>query len=165
MKNRYRAKINDAISLELTSDDILSYSIRGDGFITARDGNDRVDAKMVKADFLNKEYMIRMKGNYFKVNLESELQLLIDELGLAADVSLISNELTAPIPGLITEVLAEAGAAVKEGDGLLILEAMKMENKLLAAKDAVVKRIAVKKGDTVDKGMILIEFESNEEHS
>jgi len=53
----------------------------------------------------------------------------------------------------------EQGAEVKEGDYLVVLEAMKMENTLTAPRDGVVKSISVIKGETVDKNQLLIEME------
>ena len=52
------------------------------------------------------------------------------------------------------------GQEVKEDDALLILEAMKMENVLTAPRDGVIKSISASKGDAVDKGELLIEFEA-----
>ena len=67
--------------------------------------------------------------------------------------------LRAPMPGLVVRVLVEAGQPVAEGAGLVVLEAMKMENELRARAQGVVKAVAVKPGETVDKGQILIELE------
>ncbi len=65
---------------------------------------------------------------------------------------------TAPMPGKILRILVKEGEQVKTGQGLLILEAMKMENEIPAPKDGVVKKILVKEGDTVDTGQALIEL-------
>ncbi|MBP1912912.1 pyruvate/oxaloacetate carboxyltransferase [Thermococcus stetteri] len=66
---------------------------------------------------------------------------------------------TAPMPGKILRILVKKGEQVKTGQGLLILEAMKMENEIPAPKDGVVKGILVKEGDTVNTGDPLIEIE------
>jgi len=65
---------------------------------------------------------------------------------------------TAPMPGKILRILVKEGDQVKTGQGLLVLEAMKMENEIPAPKDGVVKKILVKEGDTVDTGQPLIEL-------
>ncbi len=65
---------------------------------------------------------------------------------------------TAPMPGKILRILVKEGEQVKTGQGLLILEAMKMENEIPAPKDGVVKRILVKEGDTVNTGDPMIEI-------
>ena len=59
------------------------------------------------------------------------------------------------MPGTILKVNVTQGAAVKKGDILVVLEAMKMENEILAPKDGTVAQIAVAKGNTVDTGALL----------
>lgn len=56
----------------------------------------------------------------------------------------------APMPGNILDVRVTEGAAVKKGDILVILEAMKMENEIMAPQDGVVTGLSVRKGDTVN---------------
>ena len=60
------------------------------------------------------------------------------------------------MPGRIARVLVEKGAAVRRGTGLLVLEAMKMENEIPAPADGVVDEIFVKAGDTVEGGADLL---------
>jgi biotin carboxyl carrier protein len=64
------------------------------------------------------------------------------------------------MPGLILEINVAVGQHVAENDPLLILEAMKMENSFLSPRDGIIKSIVVVKGQAVDKGQLLIEFES-----
>ncbi|WP_297550965.1 acetyl-CoA carboxylase biotin carboxyl carrier protein subunit [Thermococcus sp.] len=68
------------------------------------------------------------------------------------------NTVTAPMPGKILKVLVSEGQEVKTGQGLVVLEAMKMENEIPAPKDGVVKKIYVKEGDTVNTGDPLVEL-------
>ena len=63
--------------------------------------------------------------------------------------------MTAPMPGNILDVKVKAGASVKAGDVLVILEAMKMENEIVAPCDGTVTSISVKKGDVVDTDAVL----------
>jgi glutaconyl-CoA/methylmalonyl-CoA decarboxylase subunit gamma len=65
----------------------------------------------------------------------------------------------APMPGKIVDVLVEAGAKVKEGESLLILEAMKMQNEIASPVAGLVKKVLVKQGDIVNKEDVLIEIE------
>ena len=65
----------------------------------------------------------------------------------------------APMPGRIARVLVEQGASVRKGAGLLILEAMKMENEIQAPVDGVVDRISVEPGQTVESGAELCHVE------
>ena len=69
------------------------------------------------------------------------------------------KKITAFIPGTIKKVYVKPGKKVKEGDKLLILEAMKMKNELLSPTQGTVKTVLVKSGDMVSKSQLLIEFE------
>jgi biotin carboxyl carrier protein len=69
------------------------------------------------------------------------------------------SSLIAPMPGLVITVEVNAGDHVKKGGGLVIMEAMKMENELRAAYDCVIKEIKIGPGQTVDKGQVLIVFD------
>ena len=64
-------------------------------------------------------------------------------------------KITAPMPGKIVAVKAQAGASVKKGDAVIVLEAMKMENEICAAQDGVVASVEVAVGDTVEGGDVL----------
>jgi len=63
------------------------------------------------------------------------------------------------MPGRIVRILVEEGAPVAKGQPLVVVEAMKMENELKAPREGVVKRVAVRPGDTVEAGMVLVELE------
>ena len=63
------------------------------------------------------------------------------------------------IPGTVVEIMIEPGQKVSKGDDLMILDAMKMKNKLKCSMDGKVKSIVVKKGDKVSKGTVLLELE------
>jgi biotin carboxyl carrier protein len=63
------------------------------------------------------------------------------------------------IPGVIRALHVAPGDRVRKGQGLLVLEAMKMQNDVAAAEEATVKAVLVAPGDTVAKGQLLIEFE------
>ena len=66
------------------------------------------------------------------------------------------EEVKSPMPGTILNVPVKAGQAVKKGDVLVVLEAMKMENEIKAAHDATVASVAVSKGESVDTGAVLV---------
>jgi len=63
---------------------------------------------------------------------------------------------TAPMPGKILDVKVKPGDSVKEGDVLIILEAMKMENEVVAPSKGVVKEVRVSPGDSVNRGDVLV---------
>jgi biotin carboxyl carrier protein len=69
------------------------------------------------------------------------------------------NEIKAPMPGLVLDIIAEVGQEVNEGDNILILEAMKMENNIKSPTTGVIKEIKCEKGAAVEKNEVLILFE------
>jgi len=71
----------------------------------------------------------------------------------------LANALTSPVAGTVVKVLIAAGAEVKSGDTLLVLEAMKMETEVTAPKDGKVKSVDVAVGDPVQGGEVLIEWD------
>ncbi len=73
-----------------------------------------------------------------------------------------SNEVSAPMPGKIIEVKVQVGDAVKSGDTLLVMEAMKMELQLSAERDAVIADIHYSAGDQVLADVVLVELSDNE---
>jgi biotin carboxyl carrier protein len=77
--------------------------------------------------------------------------------GGADDVA--DKTIVAPTPGLVVEVEVEVGQTVRAGQGVVVVEAMKMENELKAPADGVVASIAVQPGQTVDKGAVLLVLE------
>ncbi|MGC9330415.1 MAG: biotin/lipoyl-containing protein [Bacteroidales bacterium] len=69
------------------------------------------------------------------------------------------SQIKAPLPGNILSVKVKEGDEVKKGDVLLVMEAMKMENNVLADVDGTIKTISVREGDTVLQNDILIEIQ------
>ena len=67
--------------------------------------------------------------------------------------------LASPLPGTVLDVFVKAGDAVKVGQRLLLLEAMKMENNIDADRDGVIKEVKVGKSDAVMEGQVLVVFE------
>ncbi len=72
------------------------------------------------------------------------------------------QRIEAEMPGKVVKIVAQAGATVQEGEGILILEAMKMENEIKSPIDGVVKEISVAEGQTVESGAQLFVVEPPE---
>jgi pyruvate carboxylase subunit B len=64
------------------------------------------------------------------------------------------------MPGLIVRVNVSVGDRVEAGQGLVVMEAMKMENELRAAAAGTVRTVRVRPGEAVEKGQVLVEFEA-----
>ncbi|WP_299350044.1 acetyl/propionyl/methylcrotonyl-CoA carboxylase subunit alpha [uncultured Shimia sp.] len=90
---------------------------------------------------------------------------VVNPLDRAAEAGAGGNVIAAPMPGLVKAIFAEAGQEVKEGDRLAILEAMKMEHSLLAARDGVVAEVLAQSGDQVQEGAALIQLVEEEEEA
>ena len=70
-----------------------------------------------------------------------------------------ASEIKTAMPGKLVRILVEIGAEIKKGDGVLIVEAMKMQNEMKAAKDGIVKEIRFAEGATVNAGDVLAVIE------
>ncbi len=116
------------------------------------------ELEIVESNFNTKTYQIKINGNNYNVNLADELAIKIAKMGFEKNNSKKLNSIIAPMPGLILSINVKEGQKVKNGDVLLVLEAMKMENSITAPKDGIIKLISAKKGTTVEKGQHLIEL-------
>ncbi len=115
--------------------------------------------EVLKTDYEAKEFEIRINGNIHILKAKDRMDLLLESLGMENATSAKVSDLKAPMPGLVLDILIEEGATTEKGTPLMILEAMKMENVLKAAGEGKIKSISVKKGQNVEKGAVLIEFE------
>ncbi len=121
--------------------------------------NKNFEARIIAFSDSDKTATIEVDGEKFQIKIEDEYDQLVKKMGLSIGGGKKLKNIKAPMPGLVLEVMVKSGQAITTGDQLLILEAMKMENVLKAAGDGVVKSIEIKKGNTVEKGQILIEME------
>ena len=87
----------------------------------------------------------------------------VDPLQREADGGAVAGVIEAPMPGLVKLLNATAGMTVAKGDRLAVLEAMKMEHSLLAARDGVVAEVLVAQGDQVSAGAALVRLEDEDE--
>ncbi|MBT8295335.1 MAG: acetyl-CoA carboxylase biotin carboxyl carrier protein subunit [Gramella sp.] len=161
MDHKYKVKVNNTLEFEFSEEEINSLDtqkISENHYHLLKD-NRSYKAEIFKPDFLNRNYQIKINSNIYSVKINNDLDRLIDEMGLSLGSSQQINDIKAPMPGLILEVNVKEGDEVKEGDYLLVLEAMKMENTLTAPRDGVVKSVTVEKRDTVEKNQLLIEME------
>jgi biotin carboxyl carrier protein len=121
--------------------------------------NRSVNAELLEVDGIGKKLRIEVEGERFEIEIKDELDQMLDQMGFSNTSSKHLKEIKAPMPGMVINVAVKEGQQVKEGDRILILEAMKMENSIIIPADATIKRIAVKAGQPVDKGQVLVELE------
>lgn len=116
-------------------------------------------AQVVASDFHNKQYEIRINSRRYTVDIADKLDVLIADMGFSLASSSNISSIEAPMPGLILDINVHVGQEVNEDDALLVLEAMKMENIITAPRHGIIKAIHASKGNPVDRGHLLIEFE------
>ena len=129
------------------------------------------------------KYKVTLNGRTYEVEVEAGKAMLLDEYEAvvpsapaaapapvsaapvaaapaaapaAAAAPVAGEAVTAPMPGTILKVNVTAGQAVKEGDLLVVLEAMKMENEIFAPKAGTIAQVLVNKGSSVDTGAALV---------
>ena len=126
------------------------------------------------------KYKITLNGRTYEVEVEAGKAMLLDEYEAIAPsapaapaapvaapaaapaapaapaVTGTGESVNAPMPGTILKVNVQNGQSVKEGDVLVVLEAMKMENEILAPKNGTVTQVLVSKGSSVDTGAPLV---------
>ena len=127
------------------------------------------------------KYKVTLNGRTYEVEVEHGKAMLLDEYeaiapapvaaaaapvaaapaaapaaAAAPAVTGAGEAVTAPMPGNILKVNVNVGDAVKEGQCLVVLEAMKMENEIMAPKNGTVTQVVVSKGSTVDTGAPLV---------
>ncbi len=100
------------------------------------------------------QYEILMDGRLYEGQvLDQRAMLMMNRKG---GLSLGTGEVHSPMPGLIVEVMVAEGDSVVEGETVVILESMKMQNELKAPRDGVVLSVNVESDVNVDKGALLI---------
>lgn len=111
-------------------------------------------------DVINKgtEYTVYTRGAYKTFKVYNEEALLHESLKGGGGLGGGSN-LSSGMPGKIVKIFVKPGDELKEGDPILIMEAMKMENEMRASKDVRIKEILVKEGENVESGAELVTFE------
>lgn len=119
-----------------------------------------VNARLIEADNDARKLTIAVGGENFAIEIKDELDQMLDKMGFSAVATNKQiKEIKSPMPGLVLEIAVTEGQEVKEGDRILILVAMKMENSIVIHTSAKIKRIAVTAGQAVDKGQLLVELD------
>lgn len=120
--------------------------------------NRSFNCSIIKADFTEKKLVLKMNGKKFSVEVKDKLDELLHNLGMDNVAAKKVNDIKAPMPGMVLNILVGEGQEVKKGDSLLILEAMKMENILKSPSDGIIKKVIATKGTAVEKNQLLIQF-------
>jgi biotin carboxyl carrier protein len=145
----------------------------GDLVVKVEDREHIVDARWTQSDLLSliidgrsyqvdihsekDSHQVLVEGEHFDFELFDERKALLKSAaGLGVEGV---QEIRTSMPGKIVKVLVAEGDEVQEGDGLVIVEAMKMENEMKSPKAGVVTKLGVGEGDTVEAGALLVVVE------
>lgn len=164
-----KALVNDLLSFELIADGdaTLVNGIRLEPDLYEISANcyhlilnhQSFQIEIMEKDERTKTVLMLINGSEYRVSLQDEKDRLLERLGIEVNDIAAVKDLKAPMPGLVLDILVNAGDEVKKGDQLLVLEAMKMENLIKAPSVLTIKSVEVKKGDKIEKGQPLLYFE------
>ncbi len=121
--------------------------------------HESIVANIINTDPTGKKQEIEINGEVFSIEISDAIDQVLERMGFGAGTNKQPKEIKAPMPGLVIEIAVSNGQEVNEGDKILILEAMKMENNIMIPGAARIKNIVVKKGQAVEKGQVLVELE------
>jgi pyruvate carboxylase subunit B len=114
------------------------------------------------------QYFVLIEGDRYLVDVDQERLKKLKAFGGQVQDATGTAIVEAPMPGLVIRVLVAPGDTVAEDQGLVILEAMKMENEIRSPKSGIVQSVPVEDGKTVDKGdslVIIVDEEDSGEDS
>ncbi len=156
----YKVKAN-AFEFLFTSEEIAAADIvkKSPGIYHILNNHTSVIAKVVATDMAAKKLTVEVAGEKFEIAIKDELDQVLEKMGFGLVNNKQVTAIKAPMPGLVLEISVTNGQAVTEGDKILILEAMKMENSIVIHSNAIIKRVAVSAGQAVEKGQLLVELE------
>ena len=109
----------------------------------------------------DKSLQLKVGGSLLKVTIEDHRSLVRKSLLSAHPQLSTVQEIKAPMPGKVVRVEVKLGETVIAGSGLLVLEAMKMENEIKSITGGIVEKVFVEPGRAVEKGEILLSIKAN----
>jgi len=160
MPNAFEVKVNGEWSFQMGPETLEGYDqarLSRETFHIIHDAHSFL-VQVLEADFNTKTYKVSVDEKPFSVSISNPLDQLISAMGFELGSARNVSHIEAPMPGLILDIPVSEGDEVKEGDALVVLEAMKMENVILSPREGVIAKIVVEKGAAVDKKALLIEF-------
>ena len=160
-----RIQVGKKDAIEFNEDEIL----KKESEIDIREIGDKVysviwnrksyEIIVIDIDYDSKSISLSIDGRKTDIKVSNKMDLLLERMGIDMSTSKKMTILKSPMPGLVIDWFVKEGDEVKEGDKLLILEAMKMENIIKSSGEGIIKKITASKGDAVEKNQVLIEFQ------
>jgi len=155
--SNYKVFVEDT-TFEIDSNDLKNLDLikRGNSSHLLHDNTSyQVEVLEIKG----KNLRIKINNSTFDVQIADQVDQMVEKMGLNKVKEIILKDIKAPMPGMILDIMVEPGQSISQGDPILILEAMKMENVIKAEGNGIVKSILLKKGTTVEKNQVIIEME------
>ena len=165
---KYIVAVNgEEVEIEVDGDQVSVGSVASNARISGREqspehilmiGNE-AHRILVRRGSSRGRYTLWVDGVRLEVEALDERSRAIRELAAATSGPSGPAPLVAPMPGMIVRVNVAEGERVQAGQGLVVMEAMKMENELRASASGAIKRVHVAPGTAVEKGALLLEME------
>lgn len=105
-----------------------------------------------------RRYFVTIAGDRYEVQVEDARLKELRELAGAKHEEASEIQITAPMPGMVVDVIVEKDQHVSAGEGVIILEAMKMENEIRTPGAGIVENIRVSPGQTVNQGDVMVDL-------
>jgi biotin carboxyl carrier protein len=136
--------------------DILEY--RKDKFHILYN-NKSFAAEVLSFDRVNKSIVIKVNNAIMNLKVTDKFDELMLQMGIDPAAGAKVNDIKAPMPGMVLNVMVENGQTIKKGDPIVVLEAMKMENILKSPADGTIRKLFVRKGDKVEKNQVMVNLD------
>jgi pyruvate carboxylase subunit B len=165
---KYFVKVGDAeVEVQLDGDEVTVNGFTSTAHVSDVEGTpvrmvtigDEVHRVVARRGPTRGRYTLWLDGFRYEVEALDERTRAIRELSGASAGPSGPAPLVAPMPGMIVRVAVMVGDVVEPGQGLVVMEAMKMENELRATSVGTVRAILAQPGTAVEKGAILMELE------
>jgi biotin carboxyl carrier protein len=154
------------VEIEETGKSVYRVAVDGNEFLVDGKKTGRTNYSLIvdnrsfeiEVDNTGDEYRVLVDGRNYRIELVDERRVRIG--GSQSGMQLQGRQLVSvPMPGKVVALLVSEGDAIEKGQGLVIVEAMKMENEVRSPITGSVKEIKVKPGDTVEGGAVLVVVE------
>ena len=157
-KQKFRLTIDGIALGEVTRAELEHLNARkiSNGLYHLIGDHQSMKVELVEMSIEGKFVILKHDYRNYKIEIEDELDALIHEMGFDKQDATVRGHITAPMPGLVLDILVGKEETVQEGTPLLILEAMKMENVIKSTGEGIVSEIYCSRNQKVEKGENLI---------
>jgi biotin carboxyl carrier protein len=143
------------VVVNCVEDNVAKVTVNGVEYDVVLNNKKPLAMNMAEGDKASVDSFVSEKALSDEVKKEESLSTANKSEATLGDTSKL-EVVTSPLPGVVLEICVKEGDVVKEGQKLLVLEAMKMENAIMAEKDGVVRKIHVSQGESVLEEAALI---------